>query len=546
MIGGSTVNSEYKSKVADIKEKAAKLRFSEPLKVIEELELLKKMAEKEKDAYNEAFAYMYIADAQLTVGDFEAYRIGIFKTYELLKDTDYNDLIASCYNFIAIYYIYSGDRIMAVENLINCAVYAAKNSDYLLQGKVYNNLASLYVDVSDYETAIKYLKIAYKFYVKADAENKVATKEFVNYHMNMALCCDRTGQIEEAIQHIKYVEENTEKNAVCQYGIGIETVTISILYHTGREAEAVEKIKNIASLSDEEYNKIEFFANFIDVINICIQMKLFEEGYRLLYILEEKYGSDVCRERAILGCFIELCEACGHGDDCPKTYERFYEISKKAGLEEKAVRIAAINSRMELLYENLKYREFLLQNNRLSELSEKDELTGAYNRYGFRRISSSILRMAAGKGQNIVLFEMDIDYFKHYNDTYGHPAGDECLKEVTNTLLEVCGERVTVFRYGGDEFFMLGFGMKANEAGEIAEKICSSVKAKQIKFDYNPQGVVTVSLGVVCCEPKYGEGMSEIIHYADTALYEQKKAGRGGYSLHEYTGIIKQAGGADD
>ena len=123
---------------------------------------------------------------------------------------------------------------------------------------------------------------------------------------------------------------------------------------------------------------------------------------------------------------------------------------------------------------------------------------------------------------------VDIDFFKAYNDTYGHQAGDDCLKRVAR-LLKGYSRRAGDFaaRYGGEEFAVVLTGAKAEVAQTIAEDIRQGVQALQIPHESSPAGsVVTVSVGVATVVPGEGSAPRELLRLADEALYDAKRAGR--------------------
>lgn len=167
-------------------------------------------------------------------------------------------------------------------------------------------------------------------------------------------------------------------------------------------------------------------------------------------------------------------------------------------------------------------------NKRLKNLSSLDGLTGIANRRSFDEYLHYAWRNAARNGTKLSLIMVDIDFFKAFNDTYGHQAGDDCLKRVASTLnstLNRAGDLVA--RYGGEEFAVITKGMTAEETGIFAEKLRARIE--EIGIVHANSSVcktVTISLGAVSTVPIPNSSFEVLIETADNALYKAKQSGR--------------------
>lgn len=159
-----------------------------------------------------------------------------------------------------------------------------------------------------------------------------------------------------------------------------------------------------------------------------------------------------------------------------------------------------------------------------------DALTQIPNRRSF---SEEILREFARSrrgGCPSTLIMCDIDHFKAYNDSYGHVAGDECLKEVAQCLKKSL-QRPEDFcaRYGGEEFVIILWATSLDGGVTVAERICQSIEKMQIEHKASPtSSVVTASLGVASLSENQAATYENLIKYADSALYQTKDGGRNG------------------
>lgn len=167
-------------------------------------------------------------------------------------------------------------------------------------------------------------------------------------------------------------------------------------------------------------------------------------------------------------------------------------------------------------------------NHELQQLSKTDQLTGIRNRRSFDEAAS---HASGGSGRPRALILLDVDYFKKYNDSEGHVAGDDCLRRVAgrlrNALCRDDGDRSFVARYGGEEFVVLLDNCVVSAALAIGERLRLAVIDEAIPHLNRPDGreIVTVSLGIAVS----GDGREiiyEMVNRADVALYEAKRQGR--------------------
>lgn len=168
------------------------------------------------------------------------------------------------------------------------------------------------------------------------------------------------------------------------------------------------------------------------------------------------------------------------------------------------------------------------ENGKLESLSTLDGLTGIANRRSFDNHIQINWKSCVREALPLSIIMIDIDYFKAYNDNYGHLKGDDCLIEVAKTIAH-CIKRPTDFvaRYGGEEFVMVLPGTDKKGALEVAERVRRNVEAHAITHEYSKiMPCVTISLGVATITPHFCDSMEEFINRADKALYQAKLGGR--------------------
>ncbi len=161
------------------------------------------------------------------------------------------------------------------------------------------------------------------------------------------------------------------------------------------------------------------------------------------------------------------------------------------------------------------------------QLAICDELTGLANRRRMNEVLSSEWVRGRRSGQALALLMIDIDHFKHYNDQYGHQAGDECLRQVAQVIAGRAARAGDLAaRYGGEEFLLILPDTDESDAKYLAESLCASVRALDLVHPHSPGSMVTVSVGVAVSRDDLYRDAESLLRAADEALYRAKHGGR--------------------
>ncbi|HBK05581.1 MAG TPA: GGDEF domain-containing protein, partial [Acetobacteraceae bacterium] len=188
-------------------------------------------------------------------------------------------------------------------------------------------------------------------------------------------------------------------------------------------------------------------------------------------------------------------------------------------------------------------RELIATNDRLTVMASVDMLSGLANRRGFQSRLDFEWVKAAQYDSELSLLMIDVDHFKLFNDTYGHPEGDACLARLGETLAGIAAETMGFAgRYGGEEFCLLLPNTAASRALEIGETVRAAVQHLAVPHATSSHQTVTVSVGVACTKPNDGQHPGDLVEAADASLYAAKHRGRNAVAEH---GLGPTADGGD-
>ena len=204
-------------------------------------------------------------------------------------------------------------------------------------------------------------------------------------------------------------------------------------------------------------------------------------------------------------------------DELTVMSQGFNDMATKIGLDREKLEDRVVERTLKLE----------IANQRLSELSMTDSMTGIPNRRRFDEVFLLEMRRAERAGKMLGLIMIDVDFFKNYNDNYGHQEGDECLRQVA-LLLKLNASRAgdLAARYGGEEFVVLIAETDLVNVMTQAEHIRQSQESLNLAHVQSPLGRVTLSVGVVVLVPNEMQTPEMIIRMADKAMYQAKMEGR--------------------
>ncbi|MBE9228204.1 diguanylate cyclase [Phormidium sp. LEGE 05292] len=341
-----------------------------------------------------------------------------------------------------------------------------------------------------------------------------------------------------------------------------ESLDLKILFKTTtrevRKALRTDRV-GIFQFHDSLYNSGEFVAENVlpeydSAIGVKVNDHCFGSEYATKYLQGAVLAISDIHQAGLKDCYLEVLEQfqikaqivvplikgdtlwgllCVH--QC--RHPRIWQSAEITFIKQLAVQFSVALSHTELLAQSHSktkqldraLQELKLANEKLEELSNIDSLTQISNRRFFDTTIENEWQRLTRTTNNLSLILFDVDYFKAYNDYYGHPSGDKCLLEIAGAAKSVVKRFTDVLaRYGGEEFAVILPDTDKAGAIKIAEQIREAIKKLKIPHNSTPidPSYVTISLGIASLIPTNSQSVHNLISQADKALYQAKKLGR--------------------
>lgn len=461
------------------------------------------------------------------------------KAVLLAKHAGDDELYAKTQNLLGVTYSISGNDTMSMDcYLEGLAVAKEKNLKHLFS-LFYNNIGSRYQELGAHEKAVFYFEKAWNALISSNYNEKNKyLKLCMILHLNMGSSYGYLGENKKSEQHL--LAANRIMNVVDElqiYCFTAEYLLSQLYWKLGKKDYAYQKLDSLLDMAENR----EVFSDYYQDI---------KEFNKLLYLMEEyealdkaigffeKYAEEQnkihLRLKAVemrMDYFQAIGNKRGYEKLCIQHTELYFKRAEELNQDQIHMTDIKINYRQK---EGL-WKKILKKNEYFKQRSERDALTGLSNRYSMEEYGKRFILKARQEKRKITAGVIDIDFFKEYNDNYGHIKGDECLNAIAQIIGAVAGNYGRSFRYGGDEFVILLNSGDKTLIGNIAEEIHRRTKELALFHKYSHiSDYVTISQGYIVLNPYKQLTLNQLIQKADQVLYEIKKTSRDGFKVTEH------------
>lgn len=440
------------------------------------------------------------------------------------------ELVARCYNLLGITANSQGNLPLAMDFYFKGLSFCRDYGLYQCRYYININIATIYMGYQDMPNAIRSLQgceeLIRQNYDFTHTEKGTA-------YINLTTCYIYLHQLERANEYLDLAKQETgdEANAANQFLVNC--LEAQLRNAEGNLLRRDEMIREIGQIDIAKVAVLDIFDDIYLYGKMLLEIEKYDELWQ--FISEVDKLVDVSRSLFLKRKMIALKIGYYKRTEDSKAYLQaaslYYEMSVL--MEKEQAQIMSDNMRIRIsLEEALNTRREVEQKNAvLKKKSEIDALTSIHNRYKLNDILESAFQNAYINRTPLGVEILDIDYFKQFNDNYGHQAGDQCLVNVAaavQSLEEYAG--VSTGRYGGDEFMLIYEGYDKKDIERMASILKERVAKLEMEHHYSQADpYVTISQGVFVKVPESSNKVWDFLYAADRALYWIKEKGRNSF-----------------
>lgn len=481
------------------------------------------------------FALYYLGEADYIENNVEGLFLNITNALLYLDQTNQWELVARAYNLLGISFMSRGNAPYAIDYYLNSLSYCKQYHLTSVSVVVNLNIGALYNILQEYEMAESYFNISREeLYQMMDSPKYLSY--LMTYYTSIGNVDISRGMLEDARNY------QIKAEVECLYKVGnLEKISYYIfearLFHfQGEVMQRDGTIDTLLGMIDEEVELLSLFDDLFLLCELLLETKKQKEFWKIITILENlaKKSNIIHMQLQALDLKIQFFKKINNENEFLQTSGEYYELSQQMKMENQLMIKRMIYFR-NYLEESKKQKREMEENNKiLKERSETDPLTGLNNRYLLNTYAEDVFMKANMQKTNLAVEILDIDYFKQYNDHYGHQAGDMCIIKVAQQLKQLADEEgIFCARYGGDEFILIFDNVEKEKVIAFAKKLRESVHALAIEHTFSKNmPIVTISQGICQDIPKKKNKVWDFLSTADYLLYQVKKCGRNNISYN--------------
>lgn len=479
------------------------------------------------------FAYYYAGETYYVLNEGEQILKTITRAITYLDQAEQWDMVARAYNILAIAFLNRGNTPIALDYYLTGLGYCKKYKLANEENVINLNLGTLYLGNEQWNEAQRYFEK-----VSSDIKAYPKTPNYYGLMSCVAVCLGRCFMQREQNERVQAQLDYLDQ--VCwEHMQKIERLSALIFkaeyyHHVGRITLREECIEQIRGLVDMDMAVMDIFDDVYALCRLLLEIDKEDVFRDIVAVLEKltKNANIANLQRKIVSLKI-LCYR-RKQDEAAYLEEagRFYELTEALDRENHYMIANMLSVRRSLEHANEKRREMEKANERLLEKSETDPLTRLANRFRLNDYLERAFERARDDQRAFAVEILDIDYFKEYNDNYGHQAGDACIVAIADELRKMQSRDTFCARYGGDEFIIIYEYKTEDEVFSMAESLRESILDRRIEHVYSKAiPVVTISQGICFDVAPEGSRSWDFLHAADMMLYEVKKHNRNNISL---------------
>lgn len=449
------------------------------------------------------------------------------------KTAKMHEFLARTYNMLGVVSEGQNNKVVALSYYYTGLQYAEAHRINYVIGMAGMNIASILMGMKQYTEAADY----YERSMDAFSASKPSLKLYRNLATCLSrcgICYLRLGKEEKAYEYQRKVKLLQKEHPGQSYpGRALEVFDAECAMARGNREEALIQLRCLVDAFEKEKTLEEFSNCLTELTELLLQCEAWDELERLF----RKVDSLPIMENTgllleLYPCLGDYLKKTGRMQSLVKYTRQYFAVYEKEQANNNQITIRVMELQDRLRSIEKEQEKMRASNRELEALALYDSMTNLANRTLLNEYISRQFEEAKQAEKLYGMEILDIDYFKQYNDFYGHLEGDRCIEEVAAVLKEAESDRVFCGRYGGDEFVVLYSDMTMEEIEKTVKEIQEKIRGRAIPHEKSACGeIVSVSQGVFVRVPQEENREWDFNAAADTALYHAKRQGRNCYRI---------------
>lgn len=485
------------------------------------------------NCYAIAFAHIHLADYHILQRNHVACFQHLHEGLAIAEHNDYRELLLHGYTIGGMYYHAQFDEISSITYYIDALAYAKELQLPQEAMVVLNNMAAMFSARHDYPEALHYLKMAYQEFQNNNHEQY--TQRDLIMISNLVQMYIFTNQQKEAhavfqehkdaFDHLQYEEFSQQIMKLCKL----------YLANADHNMTIVEDITDyfIQGAFYKQQNRNLYFSYYQDMFTIMLEHLDKHRCETLLQQMGELCRKDDIEQQCALHLnWIHFAEKFHLEEKLISAYKQYYLLQKLVNDVTDRAKAERMKQKI-IMNEMIKEREVMEHEKRILETRVKiDGLTHLFNRAYFTQIAQNLSKNEDVKTLSFIL--VDIDYFKEYNDVYGHCQGDQLLQKIACCLDETGDNRFFAARYGGDEFVCLCVNVTDDIIQTYLQSVYDQIREQAIEHKQSKVApIASISTGYATFPIDADYHLEKALIITDTTLHRAKQQGRNCFLAYE-------------
>lgn len=521
---------EYSNMVREWIQKVLDNRGINAELMIENCKKIEQYAVENGDTKLIGFSSYYMGETYYVLNDAESLFNYMTRALSCLDSTGQWELVARAYNIMAITSSNRGNAPIAMDYYLTGLNYCKKYQLELVEMIINFNIGNLYMNCGQYKEAQTYIEKAYQYIFDKMPDDQFGAY-LISIYVNLGKCYMKRGLLDKAYRYVERMENECGKYLLGEELLEVNCLKAQLFQKMGRTAQRDACIHYIHENIKKQMTIMDLFDDLYEYCELLLEIDKDKEFWNITGILESlaMQAKLVNLQRRMISLKIRYYRKNNQNEEYLTAAGQYYTMTEVLEKENQYMVINMLNVRSSLERANERRRQMEQENELLLKKSETDPLTGIANRFRLNQVADEAFQKAFTDGSSLAMEILDVDYFKQYNDNYGHQEGDNCIIAIAEELRKLQNEQIFCARYGGDEFVVIYQGMSLEEVFEKSKELRGNIMERKIAHEYSKTlPIVTISQGICWAVPRNENKSWDYLHVADTMLYQVKRKKRNG------------------